>query len=180
MTEAGLNRALSGQRLRLEPLTAQHAGDLFEGLSDMRLYTFMPDEPPKSVAALEARYAKIEARRSPDGKQQWLNWAAFDTERNAAIGRFEATVLEDGVAHLAYIVFPQYWRRGYGGEGVTLVRDHLLTFPWIRSLLVEITPNNLPSRRLIEALNFVVKNEPIERLTDPEGTDVVYEFRRPD
>ena len=178
MTEEDLNRALAGKRLQLQPLTAAHAPHLYDGLCDMRLYTFMPDEPPASLSALEARYAKLEARMSPDGKQRWLNWAAFDVETLGYVGRFEATVLEMRHVHLAYIVFPQFWRRGYGREGVALMLNHFLSYPRFESVLVEITPANLPSRKLVESLNFVVKQEPIDRLTDPDGTDIVYEFRR--
>jgi ribosomal-protein-alanine N-acetyltransferase len=179
VTGQDLNRALAGKRLQLQPLTAAHARHLYDGLCDMRLYTLMPDEPPASLAALEARYAKLEARISPDGKQRWLNWAAFDVESLGYIGRFEATVLQMRYMHIAYIVFPQFWRRGYGREGVALMLSHFLSHPWLESVLVEITPANLPSRRLVESLNFVVKSEPIDRLTDTDGTDIVYEFRRP-
>jgi RimJ/RimL family protein N-acetyltransferase len=179
VTEEDLNRPLVGAQLHLQPLTAAHARHLYEGLCDMRLYALMPDEPPASLAALEARYAKLEARISPDGKQRLLNWAAFDVERKGYIGRFEATALETGHVHLAYIVFSPFWRHGYGREGVALMLRHFLAYPWLESALVEIPPDNMPSRKLVESLNFVIKQEPIDRLTDPTGTDIVYELRRP-
>ena len=46
---------------------------MFRVLSDPAIYEF-ENEPPESVERLRARYAYLEARRSPDGSQQWLNW----------------------------------------------------------------------------------------------------------
>lgn len=57
--------ALSAPNLLLEPLTAAHAGELFALLRNDALYTFIPQEPPKSLEWLRERYAKLEARRSP-------------------------------------------------------------------------------------------------------------------
>src|SRR3954452_3654823 len=66
-------------RLQLEPLTPEHADDLFDGLSDPRLYEFISEAPPRSLRAPRgprsgrraqrgfdraARRARVPARRS--------------------------------------------------------------------------------------------------------------------
>ena len=50
-----------GRRVRglyLEPLAVSHAEEMFDGLRDGAAYSFLPDDPPKSVDALRARYAR--------------------------------------------------------------------------------------------------------------------------
>src|SRR4051794_19556819 len=37
---------MESARLQLEPLVAAHADELFGGLTDARLYTYTPDQPP--------------------------------------------------------------------------------------------------------------------------------------
>jgi [ribosomal protein S5]-alanine N-acetyltransferase len=179
MPDRDLNGEIVGERLHLQPLTAAHARHLYGGLCDLRLYKFMDDAPPESAATLESRYAKLESRISPDRKQRWLNWAAYDARQRDFVGRFEATVLESAVAHLAYVIFPKYWRRGYGREGVSLMLDHLMSFAWLKSARVEINPLNIASRKLAESLNFTLRLDATERLTEPlDVADVVYDFTR--
>src|SRR5687768_15804343 len=60
-------------RLRMEPLEPRHAEPLFHGLRDDRLYELTDDDAPVSVEALRARYEILARRRSPDGRQAWLN-----------------------------------------------------------------------------------------------------------
>jgi hypothetical protein len=67
-------RTLETERLRLEPLRAAHAGALFPGFCNRRLYAFLSEDPPPSLAALAAIYAGLELRRSPRGDEIWLNW----------------------------------------------------------------------------------------------------------
>ena len=69
------NDVLETERLRLEPLARCHAVPLFEALGDARIYRFIPEDPPGEHSKLEERYGFLEARRSPDGTQRWLNWA---------------------------------------------------------------------------------------------------------
>ena len=50
---------LETSRLRLDPSRKEHANAMFAGLSDDRLYRFIPDVPPASIEALRARYANV-------------------------------------------------------------------------------------------------------------------------
>src|SRR5882672_11356745 len=86
-----VSRHLATSRLLLEPLTAGHAEALFALLSDAALYTYLPGEPPVSVEALRERYRRLEARRSPDGSELWLNWVGRQ-HNGAYVGLVEATV----------------------------------------------------------------------------------------
>ncbi len=72
-----------------------HAEALYPLLQDERLYTYIPQEPPLSVEALAARYQRLATRRSPDGRQVWLNWAARLHARQEYVGMFQATIDAD-------------------------------------------------------------------------------------
>jgi hypothetical protein len=60
--------------LLLEPLVAAHAEAMFAVLSDPALFRFIDGAPPASVHELRQRYARLESRMSPDGRQRWPNW----------------------------------------------------------------------------------------------------------
>src|SRR5512132_3050412 len=65
---------IESHTLRLEPLAAAHAEEMFEPMSASAIYDYIPGHPPASVSALRERYTQLERGRSADGQQQWLNW----------------------------------------------------------------------------------------------------------
>lgn len=144
---------LHTSRLTLEPLLAAHADQLYAPLSDPQLYTYLPSDPPVSVDALRERYARLEARRSPDGSQLWLNWAARLAD-GAYVGLVEATVHADATAHVAYFVFRPYQRQGFAGEGVSAVLGHLKDVLGVREARALLDTRNEASWRLMERLGF--------------------------
>lgn len=66
---------LIADQLLLEPLLAAHALAVFSFLGSAQLYRFVPQEPPETVEALSARYARLTGRHSPNGREAWLNRA---------------------------------------------------------------------------------------------------------
>jgi RimJ/RimL family protein N-acetyltransferase len=138
----------------LEPLVVSHAQTLYPLLQDARLYTYIPEDPPASVEALATRYRRLEARRSPDGQEIWLNWAARLTATNDYVGTFQATTEPDQIALLAYMVFPQWQGRGYAREGCTEVLEYLAREHGVRLVVAEIDTRNRASFRLVESLGF--------------------------
>ena len=83
---------------------------MFDGLADARGYIFIPDEPPASVEALNARYEKLVAGCSPDGTELWRNWVIRDRESDTLVGYTQATI-RDRLAFIAYQVFPAHGYR---------------------------------------------------------------------
>lgn len=148
------------ERLVLEPLVRGHASRVFAPLSDARLYTFMPKDPPVDLASLTERFARLEARQSPDGTQAWLNWVARLSEPDVRgapyVGLFEATV-EGDVAHVAYFVFSAFQRRGIAREGLEAVMSALERTGGIRRFVAEIDTRNIPSIRLVRSLGFALE-----------------------
>jgi ribosomal-protein-alanine N-acetyltransferase len=145
---------ISTGRLVLQPLVKAHAQPLFAGLREPRLYDFIPREPPKSPTEVEARFARLERRRSPEGNEAWLNWAAWCPAVAAHVGLFEATARSDGRAWIAYFVFAPYQRQGYGREAVGAVVEHLFSAHGVETVHAEIDTRNAASIRLVEELGF--------------------------
>jgi len=138
---------------RLEPLVPAHAGELLAGLQDPELYEFIADTPPVSVEALRARYERLAARRSPDGRQQWLNWAIWSGADRAYVGYVQATV-EAGNAQVAYVVFRPFWGRGHGRDAVAEMMRLLRAEFGVRRFSARVDVRNQRSRALLEALGF--------------------------
>jgi RimJ/RimL family protein N-acetyltransferase len=106
-----------GARLRLDPLTADDAGDLVDVLADPRLYRHTGGEP-MNEADLRARFAKLESRRSPDGSHAWLNWTVRLRDGDTAIGYVQATVDQRSVATIAYVIGTAWQGHGLASEAV--------------------------------------------------------------
>jgi RimJ/RimL family protein N-acetyltransferase len=145
---------LKTRRLVLEPLVPSHAAAIYEDLLDPRLYSFIPQDPPTSAEELRAKFTRLASRTSPDGHELWLNWVARFNDGNCYIGRFEASVYEDGSADIAYSVFPKFWRLGLAKEACEAVLDHLRRLYGVSGVAAEIDTRNLASIGLIESLGF--------------------------
>lgn len=149
-----LEAILQTARLRLEPLQVHHAALLFEDLRDPRIYRFIPQDPPTSVEALEARYGQLRRRRSPDGRDHWLNWVMQLRQAGVYVGTLEATVYPDGSADIAYSVFPKFWGSGYGKEGCARMLAYLFDQGGITVARAAIDTRNTRSIKLVERLGF--------------------------
>jgi RimJ/RimL family protein N-acetyltransferase len=157
-----------GSRVTLEPLVAAHADDLFVQLSDAEVLKFIDNVPPPTVAGLRERYRKLQSRRSPDGSEEWLNWAVMIDGR--AIGFVEATVRDDARISIAYGFGRAYWSQGYGTESVRLVIEHLASHVAGAVFEATVDERNIASRRLLERLGLVITDR-----TDPRNL----QLRRP-
>ena len=141
-------------RLELEPIRTKHAAPLFTPLQDAQLYTFIPDDPPVSLDVLEGRYQRWERRAASDGREVWLNWAAQAQVTGKWVGTFQATVMEDGAALLAYMVFAPFQRRGLAREGCARIIEYLASAYSVKVVAAEIDTRNTGSIALVTSLGF--------------------------
>jgi ribosomal-protein-alanine N-acetyltransferase len=149
-----MEASLCTRRLALEPLRSEHAALLYAALLDPRLYTYIPDDPPTSLEALQDRYRRWERRASPDGREVWLNWAARLREISEWIGTFQATITKERQALLAYMIFSPYQRQGLAREGCQRVIEHLVDAYGVQVVAAEIDTRNTASIALVESLGF--------------------------
>ena len=145
---------LETPRLLLEPLVVGHATALFDPLQAPELYTYIPQDPPSSQEALKTRYEPLSSRRSPDGREVWLNWALRQRASGAYVGTVQATVRADHTALLAYMIFVPFWRQGYAREGCARVLTHVFEEYHVSQVIAEIDTRNTNSIQLVEALGF--------------------------
>jgi RimJ/RimL family protein N-acetyltransferase len=157
-------------------LVAAHAKHLFTPLRDERLYRYEAFEPPTSVAELEARYAMLETRRSPDGSEGWLNWVVRLRD-GTFVGRVQATVRADHTL-IGYDIFVPYWRNGYGKEACGAMLDYLERDCAIGMFRAYVDIDNVASIALLTSLGFKrTWTGPSEDM--PGHTDHQYERERP-
>src|SRR5215210_8816843 len=145
---------LETPRLLLEPILPAHAPMLHEGLQDERLYRFIPQDPPATPRALEDRYGFLSGRRSPDGREAWLNWAVRERSSGDYAGTLEATVYDNGTAIIAYMVFVDHQRQGIAAEACGRLLEHLFGDYGVGMTAAEIDTRNAASIALVEALGF--------------------------
>ena len=172
---------LRSDRLVLEPLVANHADLLYESLRDDALYTFIPDDPPTSASALADRYRWLEVRRSPDGQERWLNWAVRRHAGGDYVGTVQATVLPDGTALIAYVVFTRFQRRGFAFEACQALIAYLEGDLGATTLVAEIDTRNTASIALVERLGFrrVATTSDVDFFKGASSHEHRYERERP-
>ena len=155
--------SLSTERLRIEPLTADDADDLFPVLDDPALGRFTGELPPDDVEALRARFERWEQRRSPDGTELWLNWAVRLRADGRAIGVLQATVA-DGETAIAWTIGTAFQRQGFATEAGRAL------LPWLRATIGDATivawihPDHLASQAVARRIGL----RPTDRVRDGE------------
>ncbi|MCX7205948.1 MAG: GNAT family N-acetyltransferase [Proteobacteria bacterium] len=146
-------RTLNTAALILEPQTADHAEAMFVVLSDPAIYEF-ENAPPASIDRLHARFSKLEARASPDGSEQWLNWVIRRTASQQLAGYVQATI-SDQHALLAYELSSKHWGKGIAQEAVSAVLQELAQHYGIKQYFAILKRRNVRSKKLLERLGFV-------------------------
>ena len=136
----------------LQPQLASHAEAMFGVLSDPAIYAF-ENTPPASLAWLQQRYQRLESRRSPDGRQQWLNWVVC-LPGGALAGGVQATVLPSGAALVAYELASRHWRQGIASAAVAAMLAELVAQHGVHTALAVLKARNFRSLGLLHKLGF--------------------------
>jgi len=142
------------KRLAMEALVPTHAPLLFEKLSDPELYQYLEVSPPLSVDALALQYKIWSTRRSPDGRDRWLNWAVRLRDADDYVGWLQSTVYSSGSADIAYIIFTAHQRNGFALEACQGLVDHLRRRYGVSKYAATIDANNAASIRVAERLGM--------------------------
>jgi RimJ/RimL family protein N-acetyltransferase len=153
---------LGDDRLRLEPLRVDHAGELAGVLADAGLYAFTGGSPP-SRTVLEQRYAR-QVAGSGDPREVWHNWVVRLGDDGRAVGYVQATVHPaEASAELAWVVGAAWQGRGIAREAAALVLDHLLG-TGVTRVVAHVHPDHVASQRVASALGM----QPTDRVVDGE------------
>ncbi|MGZ5194644.1 MAG: GNAT family N-acetyltransferase, partial [Ramlibacter sp.] len=145
-------RSVMAPGLTLEPQRAAHADAMFEVLADPAIYRY-ENEPPSSSDWLRARFTRLESRRSPDGREQWLNWVIRLSNSELA-GYVQATVHPGGRAAIAYVLASRYWGRGLATQAVEAMIEEVGANHGVTKLSAVLKRGNVRSLRLLGRLKF--------------------------
>ncbi len=116
---AVFNGAVDTQRLRMVPLGLSDVDAAYAVLSDPAVYAYIPDDPPGSVAALRARWARYLEGPAVGVDEGWVNATVWTTNPSQVIGTVQATVYPARRrADIAYLLGSAFWGCGYGTEAV--------------------------------------------------------------
>src|SRR5215813_4152156 len=154
VSEPARMRSIRSGGLSLEPQIAAHAEEMFVVLSDPAIYEY-ENKPPQSVEWLRERFARLEARTSPDRREQWLNWV-IRLPTSELAGYVQATVHPGGRAAIAYELSSRYWGRGLALQAVQAMMTELIERYHVRSMTAVLKRENLRSLRLLERLGFTL------------------------
>ena len=166
-------QALHTPRLLLEPLCRAHAPAMFPLLQDPTIYTYIDHGPPPSLEHLDGVYARLEARRSPDGREQWLNWIVFAAGDPAQpLGLVQATVLPAGRAWVAYELAAAHRGHGYAREAVQAMLAELAASFGVQRFQATVEAANERSIHLLRQLGF--RESPPEGITTLTPTERLY------
>lgn len=143
------------KRLRLEPIAPSHAEAMFDVLSDERIYTYLPTDPPTSLEALRELYEFLSRGTSEDGRESWLNWVIVTRDEGRALGYFQATVREPEPCTIAYVLSPAQWGHGHAREASVALISHLFDSYDIPAVEAYIDTRNERSIRLVKSLGLV-------------------------
>ena len=150
-------RRVVGEGLVLEPQRAAHAPEMFALLSDPAIYEY-EQAPPESEAWLAQRFARLEGRGSPDGREAWLNWIVRLPGGEAA-GYLQATIDDAGSASIAYVFASRYWGRGLARRAVEAMIGELRDHHGVRAMTATLKVVNQRSRHLLERLAFTLAED---------------------
>ena len=143
------------ERLALQPLGPEHAPALFAAFRDPAVYEFVPDDPPRAAADLEARYRRTSAGPGTQ-EERWWNWAVAPCERpDAPFGTVETSIRCDTRrAVIGYVLGRAAWGRGFASEACRAVLAHLYGNLFPATVEAFIDTRNTRSIRLAERLGF--------------------------
>ena len=139
--------------LRLEPLVAAHADEMFAPMSAAAIYAYIPEQPPVSVTALRQRYQQLERGHSASGRERWLNWIVRLGSGQCA-GYVQATIHPASTADFAFVFAPEHWGRGVAFEACQAAIPSLARDFGARALFATVDPRNLRSISLVQRLGF--------------------------
>ena len=135
-------------------------------LSHAAIYTYIAGQPPVTVSALAERYRRLESRSSPDGSQQWLNWAIRRNESQECVGYVQATVHAALTADFAFVLAPPFWGLGLAHAASTIALSTLFIEFSVSSVFATVDRRNLRSSALLLRLAF----QRVPSASYPHGT----------
>jgi ribosomal-protein-alanine N-acetyltransferase len=168
ITDAGITDAwfadhagadLVSDRLVLVPMSLEVMETLLRGDRDaaqqMVRYRIPQDWPMAIASTLKFRIPL--ARAHPGSLPLLFRVMVLRADPEVVVGRigFHGPADEVGMVEIGYEVFPAFRRQGYAREAVVAMLRMARRDPEVRLFRATVSPDNLPSRRLVTGLGLV-------------------------
>jgi RimJ/RimL family protein N-acetyltransferase len=178
-----MTATLTTERLRLDPVTAEHLPLMVDLNSDPEVMRFLLGR----AATPAETYDEWSKRLGPqsDEARGLGYWAGFEGETFAGWWSASSFARDDTTAGLGYRLPRHAWGRGLATEGGLAMLRHAFAVPRIARAVASTMAVNHPSRRVLEKLGMRHVGTTYDDWPDPipgsEQGDVVYELiKEPD
>jgi RimJ/RimL family protein N-acetyltransferase len=151
--------AIETDRLRLTPLRAEDADEMFPVLNDQRLHEFT-DGDVMSREEMRTWFAFLARGLAPDGQEIWLNWLVRLRDGGQPIGYVQAGI-EYLNADVAWVIGVPWQRQGYGSEAATAMVDWLIAHR-IALLVASIHPDHAASAAIARRCGLAPTDEVVQ------------------
>jgi len=180
VTDWNTHATLTGERVRLEPLTRDHAKGLFEAGSDPAIWTWLSLRQPSDLAAAEAM---VDGILADPGRRAWAQLDAR-TGEVAGTTSFYAMDARHKIISLGYTWIGSAWQRtGLNRESKLLLLRHAFDDLGANRVSWETDIRNLKSQKAIERLGAQREGVLRAHRVRPDGTvrdTVVYSVTGPE
>jgi RimJ/RimL family protein N-acetyltransferase len=145
---------LIAERVRLRPLLATDADDLFALQSDVRVMRYWSHPAWTEREQAVQRIAQLERDRAA---AEFYTWAVTQDGSDALIGTVSLFTIhrEQRRAELGYALASSLWGRGYATEMLRPAIDFAFNTLDLERLEADIDPRNEASCRLVERVGFI-------------------------
>jgi RimJ/RimL family protein N-acetyltransferase len=141
------------ERLVLRRFRPSDAETLSAYRSDPDVARYQSWTPPVTLEQARLIVASL-AAGDPD-QPGWFQYAVERTEDRVHIGDVGVDLYENRrQAEIGFTLAPAYQRRGYAGEAVRAVLDHLFRVRGLHKVSAEADARNVASARLLERVGF--------------------------
>lgn len=182
MTDGRLGAEATGadvvsDRLVMVPMSLELMETLLRGDRDaaQQLVGYrIPDDWPEAVEST-LKFRVPVARAYPAALSLLYRVMVLRADPEVVVGRigFHGPVDEGGMIEIGYEVFPAYRRRGFAREAVVAMFALAERDPAVRRLRASVSPDNLPSRRLVTGLGLV---EIGVQWDEEDGEETIFEL----
>ncbi len=168
-------RPLHAEGLVLEPQVAAHAQEMFVLLAEPAIHAYLDQPPPASVELLRHRFELLESRLSADGREHWLNWV-IRLESGALAGFIQATVCDDGLGWIAFVLGSAHWGQGIAQRATRAAMDECAARYGATRWLATADRNNQRSLLLLSRLGFTTAPEALRTEHEVADNDVLLQW----
>lgn len=147
-------RTIRTERLRLSPVTVQNAGTLWNVLQqpDLRSYQELPNVGAAAFTDMVSKRPKV-LRSGNSGRFEWL---VYVNRIRKPVGWVSLRIAERDLetGEIGYSIVRDFRGRGIATEAVRALIDEAFTQGGLVRVNAYCLPENMPSRRLLERLQF--------------------------